>query len=106
METGTTRLDIDGEDFTYNFRTSGDGRGAGYNEIKDGCIYIKGQRQDADRDEKLRKVEFDGETYLVNTSGKIQKNKKNAKDGDDRYYCTDKSGKVIYDDSDKWEEDK
>ena len=31
------------------------------------------------KDEKLKKVEWDGETYLINTSGKIQKNKKNAK---------------------------
>ena len=101
MKTGTTTLDIDGERYTYNFRKSGDERGQGYNGIEDGAIYEKGKRLEADKDEKLKKVEWDGETYLVNTSGKIQKNKKNAKDADDRYYCTDSKGIVTYEGMEK-----
>ena len=46
-------------------------------------------------------MEWDGDTYLVNTSGKIQKNKKNAKDGDDKYYCTDSKGVVTYEGMEK-----
>ena len=34
--------------------------------------------------------------YLVNTSGKIQKNKTNVKDKNDTYYCTDAEGLVTY----------
>ena len=101
MKTGTTTLDIDGERYTYNFRKSGDERGQGYHGIEDGVIYEKGKRLEADKDEKLKKVEWDGETYLVNTSGKIQKNKKNAKDADDRYYCTDGKGIVTYEGMEK-----
>ena len=101
MKTGTTTLDIDGERYTYNFRKSGDERGQGYNGIEDGAIYETGKRLEADKDEKLKKVEWDGETYLVNTSGKIQKNKKNAKDADDRYYCTDSKGIVTYEGMEK-----
>ena len=101
MKTGTTTLDIDGERYTYNFRKSGDERGQGYHGIEDGVIYEKGKRLEADKDEKLKKVEWDGETYLVNTSGKIQKNKKNAKDADDRYYCTDSKGIVTYEGMEK-----
>lgn len=72
--------------------------------IEDGVIYEKGKRIEADKDEKLKKVEWDSETYLVNTSGKIQKNKKNAKDGDDRYYCTDSKGVVTYEGTEKYSE--
>ena len=72
-------------------------------------IYEKGKRIEADKDEKLKKVDWndpddsskDG-TYLVNISGKIQKNKKNAKDGDDRYYCTDSKGMVTYEGTEKY----
>lgn len=101
MKTGIVSLEVDGEKYTYNFRKSGDERGQGYNGIEDGVIYEKGKRLEADKDEKLKKVEWEGETYLVNTSGKIQKSKKNVKDADDRYYCTDSKGIVTYEGTDK-----
>ena len=37
----------------------------------------------------------DDSVYVVNTSGSIMKNKKNLKDTDDMYYCTDKQGHVV-----------
>ncbi|MDO4267000.1 MAG: cell wall-binding protein [Eubacteriales bacterium] len=98
MKTGSAIVELDGEKYNYYFGKTGDDRGRGYNGIYDGCIYFHGQRQDADKDEKLAVVEWNGDEdsgdYLVNTSGKIQKKKKNAKDADDRYYCTDASGRV------------
>ena len=42
----------------------------------------------------------------LNTSGKIQKKKKNAKDADDRYYCTDSKGRVTRVGSEKCENHK
>ena len=109
MKTGTVVLDLDGERHTYNFRKSGDGRGQGYNGIEDGVIYEKGKRIEADSDEKLKKVEWNDPdddsksgTYLVNTSGKIQKKKTNVKDGDDIYYCTDSKGMVTYEGTEKY----
>ena len=106
MQTGKTTVDIDGEAYTYNFRKSGTDRGAGYDGIYDGSIYRKGRLMKADKDAKLEIVEFEDEEYLVNTSGKIQKKKTNIKDADDRYYCTDSAGIVIYTGSDKWEKEK
>ena len=101
MKTGTTRLDVDGEEYTYEFKKSGSDRGAGYDGIHDGSIYIKGRLLKADRDAKLEKVSYAGEEYLVNTSGKIQKKKTNVKDADDKYYCTDSNGIVTYEGSEK-----
>ncbi|MDD3252591.1 MAG: cell wall-binding protein [Lachnospiraceae bacterium] len=106
MKTGSTTLEIDGEKYTYHFRKSGDDRGKGSNGIEDDIIYLKGQAQTADKDEKLRVVTWEDEDYLVNTSGKIQKKKNNAKDGDDRYYCTDSKGIVTYVGNEKKEKEK
>lgn len=112
MKTGTATIDIDGEKYSYNFKKSGDERGKGYNGIYDGAVYEKGKRLEADKDEKLKVVTVNGDDddesgdFLVNTSGKIQKNKKNARDGDDNYYCTDSKGRVTYQGSEKWTADK
>jgi glucan-binding YG repeat protein len=105
MKTGNARLEVDGEDYTYEFKKSGSERGEGYDGIQDGSIYIKGRLLKADKDAKLEKVTYGGEEYLINTSGKIQKNKKNARDADDKYYCTDSKGIVTYEGSEKWEKE-
>lgn len=102
LKTGKTTLEIDGEDYTYNFKKSGSERGMGYHGIHDGALYIKGRLMKADRDAKLEVVTFEGNDYLVNTSGKILKNKKNTQDADDYYYCTDSEGIVTYKGNDKW----
>ncbi len=106
MKTGSERITIDGEEYTYEFKKSGSEKGKGYDGIVDGSIYIKGRLLKADRDAKLEKVSYDGQEYLINTSGKIQKKKTNAKDGDDRYYCTDSKGVVTYEGNDKWTKEK
>lgn len=107
MKTGKTTLDIDGETYTYNFRKSGTDRGAGYDGIYEDSIYIKGRLMKADRDAKLEAVTFgeDGDEYLVNTSGKLQKKKTNVKDADDYYYCTDSQGVITYKGSEKWQKE-
>jgi glucan-binding YG repeat protein len=95
MATGKTTVDLDGEKFTFNFRKSGSNRGAGYNAIFEDGIYVQGRLLKADRDMKYEVVSYDGNDYLINTSGKLAKNKKNIKDSDGMYYVTDKSGIVI-----------
>lgn len=107
MKTGKTTIDLDGEDYTYNFRKSGSDSGAGYDGIYEDSIYIKGRLRKADRDAKLEAVQFgeEGHEYLVNTSGKIQKKKTNTKDADDNYYCTDSEGVITYKGNEKWEKD-
>lgn len=105
LKTGTASITLDGETYKYNFKKSGDERGKGYDGIDNGYLYIKGQLQKADSDEKLKVITYDDEDYLVNTSGSIQKNKKNVKDADGNYYCTDGNGIVTYKDVEKWTSD-
>ena len=101
--TGKKTIEIDGENYLYNFKKSGSERGTGYNGIHDGILYIKGQTMKADSDAKYEAAEWEGNDYLVNTSGKIQKSKKNIKDADDYYYCTDSDGVITYKGTEKYE---
>lgn len=106
MKTGKATIDIDGEDYTYNFRKSGSDRGAGYDGIYDGELYCKGRLMKADKDSKLEVFTYNDNDYLVNTSGKLQKKKNNVKDADDYYYCTDSDGIVTYRGTEKYMEDR
>lgn len=101
MKTGKCTITIDGEKYTYNFRKSGSDKGSGYDAIFEDSIYIKGRLLKADSDARYETVEYKGNTYLINTSGKLVKNKKNIKDADETYYSTDKNGIVIYEGSEK-----
>ena len=104
MKTGNQNIDIDGDMYAFSFGKSGSGKGRGLNEAKD-TLYVNGLRIKADSDmryqvySKGKMLENPAEglddkdsTYVVNTSGSIMKNKKNLKDTDDMYICTDKSG--------------
>ncbi len=53
---------------------------------------INGLRLTADEDTKYQAVTYKDQEYLINENGTIQKNKKNIKDADDYYYCTDSKG--------------
>jgi hypothetical protein len=94
MKTGKCTIDLDGEKFTYSFRTSGSDRGAGVDGIYDGGIYEQGRLKTLDYGMRYGIIPYQGKDYLVNQSGKIQKNKKNVKDADGVYYSTDKDGVV------------
>lgn len=95
-KTGTTTISFDGTSYTFSFRSNGSPRGVGETGISDGYIYVNGLRLTADEDAKYGVVTYKDAQYLVNEKGTIQKNKKNIKDADDNYYCTDKSGIVTY----------
>lgn len=101
METGTATLEIDGEKYYYSFQKSGSKKGAGTEGIDDDCIYIEGRRLEAEEGSKYQVVSYDGNDYLINTSGKLAKNKKNVKDADGVYYKTDKKGVVLESSEDK-----
>ncbi|RGY97737.1 cell wall-binding protein [Clostridium sp. AM58-1XD] len=101
MKTGTCSIELDGEKYNFNFKKSGSRKGAGINGIDKDSIYIQGRRLEAEEGTKYEAVEYQGKNYLINTSGKIIKNKKNVKDADDVYYSTDKSGVIIYQDEEK-----
>lgn len=77
--------------------------------IEDGkYIYLEGRRMTADENLKYEAYTAYGEEaktsddvtngkfYLINTSGAIQKGKRNIKDRDGNYYCTNKDGVITY----------
>ncbi len=87
----SVKIELD-DTYEFGFRTNGEA----INGISDNVIYIQGRKMKADSDMKYREITFGGETYLVNTSGAIQKKKTNIKDGDGTYYCTDAKGIITY----------
>lgn len=101
MKTGSTTLELDGDKYYYNFEKAGSKKGAGVDGIDNDSIYVKGRRLEAEDGTKYQAVSYNNESYLVNTSGKLQKSKKNIKDADDMYYNTDSTGKILETSSDK-----
>ena len=67
--------DVECDDDTYNFyfNTKNGSNGQGYTGEKDNYLYFNGKRLEADDDYKFYVV--DGDVYLVNNKGKIQKSK-------------------------------
>lgn len=104
LKTGSATITLDGEKYSFEFRTGGgtNMKGAGFNGINKDSIVIKGRKLKAGTDLKLEPAEYKGDVYLVNTTGKIQKSKTNAKDADGTYYCTDKDGIITYQGGEKY----
>lgn len=81
MRTGKqTIYDEDsGENQTWYFHTDGTQKGQGFNGIRDNAIYFNGLRQQASSELRYATVDFEGNTYLVNASGSIQKASSSSK---------------------------
>ena len=103
MKTGKQNVYIDdeGETYTYHFATSGAYKGQAYIGEKDGYLYDEnGRLQKASADLKYEEATnpVDGDTYLVNTSGKVMKASKDKtktyKDKDDVEYIVNDKGQV------------
>lgn len=75
MKTGKQTIynEDSGENETWFFYADGTRKGQGLHGIRDNSIYHYGLRQDAPNDLRFAPVELDGVSYLVNTSGAIQK---------------------------------
>lgn len=101
MAMGNVNIEVDGEKYSYSFKKSGEHKGAGINGISNDTIHINGRIMKADKDARYEIKTYDDVDYLVNTAGKIQKNRKNLKDADDKYYCTNERGEVTYSGYDK-----
>ena len=95
MKTGTMTMEIDSDKYYYSFEKSGSKKGAGTDGIDGDSIYVKGRRLEAEEGTKYQPVTYKDETYLISTSGKLVKNKKNVKDSDDVYYKTDSKGRIV-----------
>ena len=70
--------DLD-ENQTWFFYTDGSRKGQGFHGIRDNTLYEYGLRKDADSDLRLAPMNYDGNQYLVNTSGSIQKASSSSK---------------------------
>lgn len=75
MKTGKQSIynEETGETENWFFHTDGDKKGQGYHGVRDSILYVYGKRQDATAGERYAPVELNGTTYLVNTTGTIQK---------------------------------
>ena len=72
MKTGKiANVEEENDSFTYYFQTKNGKNGQGVTGEKDGYLYWNGKRLEADDDYKVYKV--NGEYYLVNNKGKLQK---------------------------------
>ena len=97
-----TNVECDDDDYNFYFNTSNGKNGQGYKGEKDGYLYFNGKRLEADDDYRL--WFYNGDIYLTNTKGKIQKaNSKDGKefdvenagiDAEDVTVKTNKDGKV------------
>jgi len=68
--------------------------GAGFTGVNGGTLYYKGKLQKASTSEKYAPIRVNDRNYLVNTSGKLQKNKK-CTDGDGVKWESDSAG-IVY----------
>lgn len=107
MKIGNQNVTIDGDTYAFSFGKTGSNKSRGLNEADD-VLYVKGLRIKADSDMRYQAYDLtigkfldspataigNNSAYVVNTSGSIMKNKKNLKDTDDSYYCTDSKGHV------------
>ena len=66
-----TSVECEDDDYTFYFNTKNGKNGQGYTGEKDGYLYFGGKRLEADDDYRLYYV--DGNVYLVNNKGKVQK---------------------------------
>ncbi|SFR86810.1 Putative cell wall binding repeat-containing protein [[Clostridium] aminophilum] len=73
MQTGKVSNveEADGDSFSYYFNTKNSGKGQGYTGEKDGYLYFNGKRLEADDDYRIYYV--NGNYYVVNNKGKLQK---------------------------------
>lgn len=69
-----TSVECDDDDYTFYFNTKNGKNGQGYKGLKDDYLYFNGKRLDADDDYRL--YYYDGDIYLVNKKGKVQKSSK------------------------------
>ena len=93
-----TIVEGDGTKSTFYFN-EGSYAGRGITGVKDNYLYYKGKRQEASEDIKYELISIPGEgstykTYVVNTSGRITKNK-SVKDSDGTKYTTDSAGLLL-----------
>lgn len=88
----------DGTSSTFYFSETGTYKGRGYTGVRDGYLYYKGKLQKADSSARYEAFSIPSgssyTTYVVNSSGKVQKNR-TIKDSDDNKFKTNSSGVLV-----------
>lgn len=87
----------EGDGSRSDFYFSSNGRG--YTGVKDGYLYYAGKLQEATDGTKYMCYRVDGKNYVVNSSGKVMKDKK-VENSDDVKFITDSNGVLISADGD------
>ena len=78
MKTGkVSNVEEENDSFTYYFDTKNGKLGQGYTGVKSGYLYWNGKRLEADDDYRIYLA--NGEYYVVNNKGKVQKSKSSTK---------------------------
>lgn len=75
MQTGKQNIfnEVSGETEHWFFHTEGEKKGQGYHGLRDNTLYVYGKRQDATGDLRYAPAVLNDTTYLVNTTGTVQK---------------------------------
>lgn len=75
MKTGKQAIynEETGETENWFFYTDGEKKGQGYHGLRDNVLYVYGKRQDATADQRYAPVKLGETTYLVNTTGAVQR---------------------------------
>jgi len=75
MKTGKQSIynEETGENENWFFHTDGERKGQGYHGLRDNVLYVYGKRQDAAAGQRYAPADLNGTSYLVNTTGIVQK---------------------------------
>ncbi len=75
MKTGKQNIynEETGETESWFFHNEGEKKGQGYHGLRENTLYVYGKRQEATSDQKYAPAKLGDITYLVNTSGSVQK---------------------------------
>jgi len=88
MKTGkVNNVEEENDSFTYYFQTKNGGNGKGVTGEKDGYLYWYGKRLEADDEYRVYKV--NGDYFLVNNKGKLQKSSSRDYDVEDENGTTE-----------------
>lgn len=88
VKTGRMTLNQSGDKITFYAQSNGQG----YTGVRDGCLYYCGKLQKAETSARYMTCTVGGNTYVINSSGEIMKNKTRLTDKDGNKVSTNSDG--------------
>ena len=89
MKTGTVNVEVDGNNYTFKFATSGTAKGRGIDGVESNSVYINGRKIKADSDQKFVIYEISSYDYSTKSAGTL----KTIKLTNPKYTASDVVGK-------------